>query len=108
MILPEDRLARPSVIISGQDLGLRNYDQRQWAAVDDRQMLESSATSPGAALSVSTTKEGAAMRALVVYESMYGNTHRIALAIAGAFARRTQFRLSRWAAHGMSMWVATT
>jgi flavodoxin len=33
-------------------------------------------------MSLPTTKKGAALRALVVYESMYGNTQRIAEAIA--------------------------
>ena len=57
-------------------------------------------------MSLPTTKEGAAMRASVVYESMYGNTHRIAEAIARAFARRTRFRLSGRRRSGMSMSMA--
>jgi flavorubredoxin len=49
------------------------------------------------------------MRALVVYESMYGNTHRIAEAIArGLRSAYVWSRLSRLVAHGMSMSVATT
>jgi flavorubredoxin len=60
-------------------------------------------------MSLPTTKKGAARRALVVNESMYGNTHRIAEAIArGLRSAYVWSRLSRLVAHGMSMSVATT
>src|SRR5690349_19213278 len=48
------------------------WDLRPWSARGDRRIVEG--TKP--------TTRGGPMRALVVYESMYGNTHTIAEAVA--------------------------